>query len=105
MCSNCDIAKLVWLDNTKATEEHQLTREPPDELVCPISLTLMTNDPVVAADGITYELASIEDWFQKSMEKGSVIYPPVHVWHLMKSLILTPNIGTRNMARAFKDEK
>ena len=56
LCSNCDIAKLVWLDNTKATEEHQLTREPPDELVFPISLTLMTNDPVVAADGITYGL-------------------------------------------------
>jgi len=95
-------------DNTKATKddkEHQLTSEPPDELVCPISLTLMSNDPVVAADGITYERASIEDWFKKSeVEKGSVIYSPVHGTE-MKSLILTPHIGTRNMARAFKDEK
>ena len=91
-------------DNTKVFEEHQLTREPPDELVCPISLTLMSNDPVVAADGITYERESIEDWFQKSNEKGSIIYSPVHGTE-MKSLILTPNIGTRNMARAFKDER
>jgi len=43
--------------------------EPPEELVCPISLNLMTNDPVVAADGITYERASIEDWIQKSEAK------------------------------------
>jgi len=90
-------------DNTKSL--CQLTREPPDELVCPISLTLMTNDPVVAADGITYERASIEDWFKKSKEeKGSVICSPVHGTE-MKSLMLTPHIGTRNMARAFKDEK
>jgi len=80
------------------------TQEPPDELVCPISLVLMTNDPVVAADGITYERVSIEDWFQKSKTKGSVIYSPVHGTE-MESLVLMPNISVRNMARAFKDNK
>jgi len=79
------------------------TLEPPDELVCPISLVLMTNDPVVAADGITYERSSIEDWFKKSKAKGSSIYSPVHGTE-MDSLALMPNIGIRNMARAFKDE-
>ena len=79
------------------------TQEPPDELVCPISLVLMANDPVVAADGITYERASIEDWFKKNKAKGSAIYSPVHGTE-MESLILIPNIGTRNMARAFKDK-
>jgi len=78
------------------------TQEPPDELVCPISLVLMTNDPVVAADGITYERASIKDWFKKSKAKGNIIYSPVHGTKL-KNLALTPNIGTRNMARAFKE--
>jgi len=79
--------------------------EPPEELVCPISLVLMTNDPVVAADGITYERASIEDWFKKNKSKGSAsIYSPVHGTE-MESMILIPNIGTRNMARAFKDKK
>ena len=78
--------------------------DPPEELVCPISLVLMTNDPVVAADGITYERSSIEDWFKKNKSKGSAIYSPVHGTE-MESLILIPNIGTRNMARAFKDKK
>ena len=78
------------------------TLEPPDELVCPISLVLMTNDPVLAADGITYERASIEDWFKKSKAKGNIICSPVHGTKL-KNLALTPNIGTRNMARAFKE--
>jgi len=80
------------------------TLEPPDELVCPISLVLMTNDPVVAADGITYERASIKDWFKKSKAKGNIIYSPIHGTKL-KNLALTPNIGIRNMARAFKDKK
>jgi len=70
----------------------------PDELVCPISLLLMTNDPVVAADGITYERASIEDWFSKSEDKNDV-NSPVHGTK-MPSLTLTPNISVRNMARA-----
>ena len=78
------------------------TQDPPGELVCPISLVLMTNDPVVAADGITYERLSIEDWFQKSKAKGRVIYSPVHGTK-MESMVLTPNISVRNMARAFKD--
>jgi len=78
--------------------------EPPEELVCPISLVLMTNDPVVAADGITYERVSIEEWFKKSKTKGSAIYSPVHGTE-MESMVLTPNISVRNMARAFKDEK
>jgi hypothetical protein len=34
-------------------------------LECPISLTRMV-DPVVAADGYTYDRASIEEWFQRS---------------------------------------
>ena len=34
-------------------------------LECPISLTRMV-DPVVAADGHTYDRASIEEWFQRS---------------------------------------
>ena len=78
--------------------------EPPEDLVCPISLVLMTNDPVLAADGITYERASIEDWFRKSKAKSSVIYSPVHGTE-MESLALMPNISLRNVARAFKNEK
>jgi len=100
------------------------TLEPPEELVCPISLNLMTNDPVVAADGITYERASIEDWFKKSKAKickarenlkqnpqseadqrvvDNGVCSPVYGSKL-ENLSLVPHVGTRNMARAF-DEK
>ena len=99
--------------------------DPPEELVCPISLNLMVNDPVVAADGITYERASIEDWFQKSMAKyyeaqekmnqntqseanqrvvNNGICSPVHGKKL-KNLTLVPNISMRNMARAYKEKR
>jgi len=98
--------------------------EPPEELVCPISLVLMTNDPVLAADGITYERVSIEDWFKKSKAKISEareklmnnqqsesdqrvvdngVCSPVYGSKL-KSLTLMPNTGTRNMARAYKEK-
>jgi len=101
------------------------TSEPPEELVCPISLHLMTNDPVVAADGITYERASIEDWFKKSKAKISEaqtnlensphseadqrvinngICSPVYGTKC-DNLVLVPHIGTRNMARAYNEKK
>ena len=30
----------------------------------------MTEDPVLASDGVTYERHSIESWFQNRMTKG-----------------------------------
>jgi len=120
--------------DTKSTaEEHQSlpqcqkknlseTLDPPEELVCPISLNLMTEDPVVASDGITYERASIEDWFEKSKAKISEaeknlkhnphsevdqrivengICSPVYGSKLENSA-LVPNTVVRNMARSFK---
>jgi len=100
------------------------TLEPPEELVCPISLHLMTNDPVVAADGITYERASIEDWFKKSKAKirsaednlkqnphseadqrvvNNGVCSPVYGSKL-ENLTLVSITGTRNMARAYKEK-
>jgi len=118
--------------DTKSTEDHSLpqcqkknlseTLEPPEELVCPISLVLMTNEPVLAADGIMYERAPIEDWFQKSKAKicraqenlkqnpqseadqrviKNGVCSPVQGTK-MDNLTLRPLIGTRNMARSFE---
>lgn len=97
--------------------------DPPEELVCPISLVLMTVDPVLAADGVTYERLSIENWFRTNMAKiqiaeenlkwnprseqdlrvvaTGVLSPAFGV--RMKNLALRPNIGVRNMARAYKE--
>jgi hypothetical protein len=48
-----------------STKPMPVDQEPPPELVCPIRQVLMTNDPVVAADGFTYEREAIESWLQR----------------------------------------
>ena len=47
----------------------QKKSEPPPELVCPIELVLMTDDPVLAADGVTYERRAITNWFESNIAK------------------------------------
>ena len=60
-------------------------------LECPISLTRMV-DPVVAADGHTYDRASIEEWFQRSDTS-----PMTNVRLVNKNLV--PNLLVRGMIR------
>ena len=43
--------------------------EDPKELCCPISHELM-EDPVVAADGQTYERAAVEEYFKRTPGKS-----------------------------------
>ena len=109
----------------KEDPEDDNKTSPPDELVCPISLNLMTEDPVVASDGITYERSSIEDWFKKSKAKISEaeenlrlnphseadqrvvdkgICSPLYKTK-MRSLTLVPNASLRNMSCAYKEKK
>ena len=94
--------------------------EPLSELICPISQVLMTDDPVIAADGHTYERSAIEAWFQKQTSEvaeaqqqmatvGSdsqrareiiqrgVLSPMTH--SRMEHLALTPNHALRTMAK------
>lgn len=78
--------------------EYNTTVEPPSELVCPIGLELMTNDPVVASDGITYERANIEAWFRKHLDKGGAPMSPSYGTP-MTNLNLTPNTNVRQIAR------
>jgi hypothetical protein len=60
---------------------------PPPEIVCPISLCVM-RDPVVAADGHTYECAAIAEWL--SRRRASPLTNCA-----MESLCLTPNDALR----------
>lgn len=91
----------------------------PDELLCPISHVLMSNDPVVAADGQTYERAAIEAWIHKQtsevaivqesfgrhsqqardMVERGVLSPMTNM--RMSHLNLTPNHVVRSLARDF----
>ncbi|CAJ1966873.1 unnamed protein product [Cylindrotheca closterium] len=69
----------------------------PDGLTCPISFQLMINDPVLAADGMTYERAVIEQWFERNQGSGCILSPMTG--EPLPNLHLQPNIAVKTMAR------
>ncbi|KAL7533785.1 hypothetical protein ACHAXR_005447, partial [Thalassiosira sp. AJA248-18] len=92
-------SNLFGSDDPNPSSVTNLNDPPEDELVCPIGLVLMTVDPVLAADGVTYERAFIENWFQTNManiQMGRGIRSPSY-GTTMKNLTLTPNTSIRNM--------
>jgi SUMO ligase MMS21 Smc5/6 complex component len=38
-----------------------------DEIICPITLKIM-EDPVIAADGHTYERSAIQEWIDRATQ-------------------------------------
>ncbi|KAK7234164.1 ubiquitin-protein transferase [Aureococcus anophagefferens] len=62
----------------------------PEEFLCPISMEIMT-DPVIAADGHTYERRAIEAWFGRAHTSPTTNAPLPHLnlipAHTIKSLI------------------
>jgi len=71
-------------------------------LECPISHLLMVNDPVVAADGITYERAAIEAWFIQCQAESGVVRSPMSN-ELLPTLNLTPVNTVRILAREYAE--
>lgn len=51
--------------NLMPSRRSNFTPDPPDHLLCPITRELL-RDPVVCADGHTYEREAIETWLQSS---------------------------------------
>ena len=72
------------------------SNNPPDEYMCPITLSLMV-DPVIALDGITYERTAIEKWF-KSKNKS----PKTGV--SIENKILIPNFSIKNLIQEWKEK-
>ena len=72
----------------------ELDKGPPD-LYCPISFVLM-KDPVVAADGFTYDRSAISSWFARNASQKAVLSPMTQ--EPLPSLGLTPNVAIRNLA-------
>ena len=68
----------------------------PDELLCPITAELMT-DPVVTADGHTYDREAIEVWLQRKGTSPMTGEPLPHK-------TLTPNHVVRGLCRRFSKE-
>ena len=69
--------------------------EPPDELICPITQEVM-EDPVVAADGHTYERAAIARWMVKRMTSPKT-------GEDLESPIVFPNHSVRRMVREWQE--
>ncbi|XP_055966297.1 WD repeat, SAM and U-box domain-containing protein 1 isoform X3 [Sorex fumeus] len=61
-----------------------LSSEIPDEFICPITRELM-KDPVIAADGYSYEKEAMENWIKKKKRTS----PMTNL--VLPSLVLTPN--------------
>ena len=54
----------------------------PETLKCPIMLCVM-DDPVVAADGVTYERACVEDWLAKGKTTSPLHGSPLEHTYLV----------------------
>ncbi|KAK9809134.1 hypothetical protein WJX72_009911 [[Myrmecia] bisecta] len=63
-----------------------------DTIRCPITLSIM-RDPVVAADGFTYERSAIECWLQTSNTSPMTNMCLAHK-------LLSPNISIKIMCQA-----
>ncbi|CAK9060659.1 unnamed protein product [Durusdinium trenchii] len=70
--------------------------EDPPELCCPISHWLM-EDPVVAADGITYERHCIAEWFQSNSGSPTTREP-------LSTHVLNPNQHVKSAVLAHKEK-
>lgn len=86
-----EAARILISLNTEETDENTL--ELPDEFKCPIGLDLM-QDPVIAADGHSYEREKINQWFINSQRS------PVTGTYL-RDLNVFPNIGLRNQINSW----
>jgi hypothetical protein len=79
-----------------ADQQRPLPLPLPDEFLCPITHELMT-DPVITADGQSYERNAINQWFQR----GALTSPATGA--VLPSNILTPNHALRNAINKFNE--
>ena len=76
-----------------------------DALTCPITRELMT-EPVLAADGFTYEKSAIERWIRRSAttqrDAGNGFMPTSPKTGLQMPFTLVPNTNLKQLIDAFK---
>jgi hypothetical protein len=73
--------------------------DPPQMFMCPITQCIM-EDPVVAADGYTYERSAIEEWFRRAAAPGQRVsahlpHSPMTNLPLLHAQLL-PNVAVRS---------
>ena len=74
---------------------HQKPTDPPDSLVCPVTL-LLFKDPVVASSGITYERSAIEELLSTPNPLCPTTRAPL-------TPHLVPNVMARSLAREWAE--
>jgi hypothetical protein len=93
-----------YFSEIKAAEEREIERkakdipeiEVPDEFKCAISHSIM-RDPVVAADGHSYDRESIEEYFQRNaIAKSPMTQEP------LKNKKLVPNSALKKLIRGYE---
>ena len=77
-------------------------RGPPHELLCPITHEVMV-DPVMTADGHTYERSAIERVFEHTGQGQDPRSPVTGL--LLSSRLLIPNVAVRSMCMDFCEEE
>lgn len=64
-CPRCAVECRKSAGPVQAAKQTKALKDPPSEFLCPITLEVMVN-PVVLADGFTYEREAIEDWMARN---------------------------------------
>ena len=78
--------------------------EVPATLLCPIT-QLMMLDPVVTADGVTYDRSAIEEWFRERSAAGDGSTPRSPMTgKRLEHTTLVPNLCVRSFVREYAEE-
>ena len=93
-----EIRAMTELNYSSSTAD---TPHQPNELLCPITLEVMV-DPVMTADGHTYERAAIERVFDGTRPGDNVRSPVTGL--VLSSRLLTPNVAIRSMCMDYSKE-
>ncbi|XP_028991610.1 WD repeat, SAM and U-box domain-containing protein 1-like isoform X2 [Betta splendens] len=86
------------LRRIEALKAEQSGSESPDEFLCPISRELM-KDPVIAADGYSYERESIESWIRGRNKSSPMTNLP------LQTTLLTPNRSLKTAITRWKSSQ
>lgn len=84
-----------------------LDKHAPEELLCPISLCLLEDPVILAADGITYSRASIQKHFDSCRTDGKPLTSPKTNIVIIEPVLemLIPNVLVRSMVLEYKETK
>jgi hypothetical protein len=81
----------------EACRSNPLPSEEPEQFLCPITLQIM-QDPVITADGHSYERAAIESWLEKCSTSPRTGAPLAH-------RVLTPSIALRQLIHDYQSTR